>query len=38
LGLWHWITFKRSKRNPFIRIPKDVLEEIGEMKGLYVIP
>jgi hypothetical protein len=37
LGLWHWITFKRSKRSPFIRIPKEVLEEIEEMRGLYVI-
>jgi hypothetical protein len=37
LGVWYWITLKRSKKSPFIRIPKEILEEIEEMRGLYII-
>ena len=37
MGVWHWLTVKRSKRSPFIRIPKDVLDQLEGMKGLYVV-
>ena len=37
MGVWHWLTVKRSKKSPFIRIPKDVLEQLGGMRGLYVV-
>ena len=39
MGIWYWLTVKRSKKNPFIKIPKEVLEELktDELGGLYVI-
>ncbi|NPA85700.1 MAG: hypothetical protein GXO07_06875 [Crenarchaeota archaeon] len=35
---WFWTTVKKSFKNPYIRIPKRVIEVIGDgAKPLYVI-
>jgi hypothetical protein len=36
--LWKWTSVKKSLRNPYIRIPKNVIEQMGNgVKPLYVI-
>ena len=37
--VWSWLTVKKSDKNPYIKIPKDILKElkIRTPKSYYVI-
>ena len=36
--VWSWVIVRRSARNPYIRIPKDVLRELmDEVNGYYYV-
>ena len=36
--IWSWVIVKRSGKNPFIKIPKDILEELDvDVPKSYVV-